>query len=114
METNKLSQRLLAEGWTKDQTPPGLRPWRDFDGGWTYEYRQRLDVVFEAPCGLLWKRNEVSPCGHMSFMGAAGSTGGYGRNRDLTANTTTRAGTSGRWYRSRGTGFDTSDSLIES
>ena len=69
METNKLSQRLLAEGWTKDQTPPGLRPWRDFDGGWTYEYRQRLDVVFEAPCGLLWKRNEVSMCGHMSFMG---------------------------------------------
>lgn len=69
METNKLSQRLLTEGWTKDQTPPGLRPWRDFDGGWTYEYRQRLDVVFEAPCGLLWKRNEVSMCGHMSFMG---------------------------------------------
>lgn len=69
METNKLSQRLLAEGWTKDQTPPGLRPWRDFDGGWTYDYRHRLDVVFEAPCGLLWKRNEVSMCGHMSFMG---------------------------------------------
>ncbi len=69
METNKLSQRLLAEGWTKDQTPPGLRPWRDFDGGWTYDYRHRLDVVFEAPCGLLWHRNEVSCSGHMSFMG---------------------------------------------
>lgn len=69
METNKLSQKLLAEGWTKDQTPPGLRPWRDFDGGWTHEYRSRSNVVFEAPCGLLWKRSEVSCCGHMSFMG---------------------------------------------
>lgn len=69
METNKLSQRLLAEGWTKDQTPPGLRPWRDFDGGWSYDYRSRKNVVFEAPCGLLWKREEVSNSGHMSFMG---------------------------------------------
>lgn len=69
METNQLSRRLLADGWTKDQTPPGLRPWRDFDGGWTYDYRHRGNVVFEAPCGLLWKRNEVSYCGHMSFMG---------------------------------------------
>lgn len=69
METNKLSQKLLAEGWTKDQTPPGLKPWRDFDGGWTYDYRSRSNVVFEAPCGLLWKRREISYCGHMSFMG---------------------------------------------
>ncbi len=69
MEINKLSQGLLAQGWTKDQTPPGLRPWRDFDGGWTYEYRFRSNVVFEAPCGLLWRRNEVSYCGHTSFMG---------------------------------------------
>ena len=46
-----------------------MRPWSDFDGGWTYDYRFRGNVVFESPCGLLWKRNEVSYSGHMSFMG---------------------------------------------
>lgn len=69
METNKISRKLLAEGWTKDQTPPGMRPWSDFNGGWTYDWRHREDVVFEAPCGLLWKRTEFSTAGHMSFMG---------------------------------------------
>ena len=30
---NLISQKLLAEGWTKELTPPGMKPWDDFYGG---------------------------------------------------------------------------------
>lgn len=66
---NKLTERLLAEGWTQDQTPPGCRPWNRWYGGWEYDYRSRLGVVFETPCGLLLERSEVSHSGYMSYMG---------------------------------------------
>ena len=69
MEINKLSQRLLNEGWTEDQTPPGCNPWNRFSGGWTYKYRERLNTVFETPCGLLLKRQEISHSGSMGYMG---------------------------------------------
>jgi len=69
MKTNLASQKLLSEGWTRDQTPPGMKPWNDFEGGWTYRYDTRKDVVFETPCGLLYKRNQLSMSGHMSYMG---------------------------------------------
>ncbi len=68
-EINKISQKLLAEGWTKDQTPPGMKPWDKFYGGWTYAPESRRGVVFETPCGLLYQRNEVSYSGTMYFMG---------------------------------------------
>lgn len=66
---NKLTKRLLAEGWTQEQTPPGCRPWNQWHGGWEYTYQSRLDVVFETPCGLLLERSEVSHSGYMSYMG---------------------------------------------
>ena len=66
---NKLTERLLAEGWTQDQTPPGCRPWNQWYGGWTYNYRQRMHTVFETPCGLLYKRTDLQHSGHMSYMG---------------------------------------------
>ncbi len=69
METNKLSQRLLGEGWTKDQTPPGCRPWNQFYGGWTYEYRSRMNTVFETPCGLLLRRTELGQGGSLGYGG---------------------------------------------
>ena len=69
MDTNKLSLRLLAEGWTKDQTPPGCHPWNGFYGGWTYDLKSRWDCVFETPCGLLYRRSELPQCGTMSVMG---------------------------------------------
>ena len=69
MEINKLSQRLLSEGYTEDQTPPGCNPWNRFYGGWTYLYRSRLDAVFETPCGLLLQRTEISHSGSMGYMG---------------------------------------------
>lgn len=69
MEINKLSLRLLDEGWTEDQVPPGCNPWNRFYGGWTYKYRERLNTVFETPCGLLLERREISHCGSMYYMG---------------------------------------------
>ena len=68
-EINKISQKLRSEGWTQDQTPPGMKPWNKWNGGWEYQPQKRRDVVFEAPCGLLYKRDELSYSGHMSFMG---------------------------------------------
>lgn len=68
-EINKVSQKLLAEGWTQDQTPPGMKPWDSFYGGWTYRPDARRGVVFESPCGLLWQRSEISYSGTMYFMG---------------------------------------------
>lgn len=53
MEQNKLTVRLLAEGYTIDQTPPGCRPWNKFYGGWTYNGDMLQQLVFETPCGLL-------------------------------------------------------------
>lgn len=69
MEINKLTQRLLNEGYTEDQTPPGCNPWNRFYGGWTYNYRNRLNTVFETPCGLLVKRTEIGHSGAMGYMG---------------------------------------------
>lgn len=68
-EINKISQKLLAEGWTQDQTPPGMKPWNKWNGGWEYHPQSRRNVVFETPCGLLYRRDELSYSGHMSFMG---------------------------------------------
>lgn len=68
-ETNQVSLKLLQEGWTKDQTPPGMKPWNDFYGGWTYAPDARRNVVFASPCGLLWQRAEVSYSGTMYYMG---------------------------------------------
>ena len=73
MEINKISRKLLAEGWTKDQTPPGMKGWNEFYGGWTYHYSARLNTVFESPCGLLWKREELSHSGACFFMGVTWS-----------------------------------------
>lgn len=69
MDINKLSLRLLAEGWTQDQTPPGCRPWNSFYGGWTYDYKSRMNCVFETPCGLLYRRGDFLQHESMSFMG---------------------------------------------
>lgn len=69
MKINKISQKLLAEGWTEDQTPPGMKPWNKFYGGWEYHYSSRLNTVFESPCGILWKREELPHSGKCMFMG---------------------------------------------
>ncbi len=59
METNKISQELLAQGWTKDQTPEGFQKWNDFYGGWIYLERVYRGFTFVTPCGLLLKGMKV-------------------------------------------------------
>lgn len=69
MEINKLSERLLSEGWNEDQTPPNCKPWNKFYGGWTYNYRMIWDWVFETPCGLLLEQREMWHDLTMSYGG---------------------------------------------
>ena len=33
-EINELTRRLLAEGYTPEDTPPGMREYEDYEGGW--------------------------------------------------------------------------------
>lgn len=67
MEINKISQELLAQGWTKDQTPEGFRPWNDFYGGWEYSRSTYSKFTFKTPCGLLSKGTHI--IGDMAYMG---------------------------------------------
>ena len=65
---NDLTKRLLAEGWKPEDTPPGLRAYSQYDGGWTYSPEACAAMIFETPCGLLVQGNRFNN-GYMSFMG---------------------------------------------
>lgn len=67
MELTKITKELLAQGWTKDQTPEGFSPWNDFYGGWEYKRSVYHKFVFQTPCGMLVKGEKV--ISHMSYMG---------------------------------------------
>lgn len=67
MELTKITKELLAQGWTKDQTPEGFRPWNDFYGGWEYKRSTYAKFVFETPCGMLIMGDKV--ISDMSYMG---------------------------------------------
>lgn len=67
-QINCLSLQLLQEGWTKEQPPPGCRPWKDYYGGWEFDNAELASMTFETPCGLLvGGAHWIS--GHMSYMG---------------------------------------------
>lgn len=51
-ELNELTKKLLSEGWTKENPPPGYMTWNDYYGGWQYSYRQQQNIIVETPCGL--------------------------------------------------------------
>ena len=68
MERNLVTKRLLAEGWDKSQTPPGMRDWNEFYGGWEYDWKTLSAMTFETPCGLLVNGSRFGN-GHMSYGG---------------------------------------------
>ena len=68
MRLNELTKRLLAEGYTLEDTPPGMRVYSQYDGGWTYTPEARQALTFETPCGLLVK-GEYFSNGYLSFQG---------------------------------------------
>ena len=41
-ELNELTRRLLAEGYTPEDTPPGMQAYKQHEGGWTYEDRKSV------------------------------------------------------------------------
>lgn len=67
MKTNRISLELLAQGWTKDQTPEGFRPWNDFYGGWEYKQSTYRKFIFVTPCGLITKGDHIIT--NMGYMG---------------------------------------------
>mgnify|MGYP001007004932 CR=1 FL=1 len=64
---NKLTERLLAEGYTKENHPDYVEwsNWQDFE----YTQAYILQTVWEAPCGLLKKGSVSLVCGWGSHMG---------------------------------------------
>lgn len=67
-ELNKLTLRLLAEGYTKENPPDFVREWSDFDGGWEYGRSYQNKMVFKTGCGLLVKGSRWRS-GTMYYMG---------------------------------------------
>lgn len=67
-ELNKLTQKLLLEGYTKENPPDFVKPWNKYYGGWEYTTEKQGQLVFETPCGLLVKGSYWNS-GYMSFMG---------------------------------------------
>lgn len=68
MELNELTKELLAKGYTPEDMPPGTRPYREYEGGWTYTREARQALTFETPCGLLVEGNHFSN-GYMAYQG---------------------------------------------
>lgn len=73
MELNKLTQRLFAEGYTKDRHPDYVKDWTyQSYGGFEYTREKKNSMVFSTPCGLLVKGSYWNS-GIMSYMGVTWS-----------------------------------------
>ena len=74
-ELNKLTQRLFAEGYTKDRHPDYVENWTYqsiFYGGFEYTREKKNSMVFSTPCGLLVKGSHWNS-GTMFYMGVTWS-----------------------------------------
>jgi hypothetical protein len=62
---NKLTEKLLSEGYTKENHPDYVRwsSWKDFE----YTRQYLAETVWETPCGLL--KNGINSYNHMSHLG---------------------------------------------
>ena len=67
-DINELTRRLLAEGYKPEDTPPGMRAYNQYEGGWTYDIKTLRAMVYETPCGLL-AEGEHFTNGYMSYGG---------------------------------------------
>ena len=67
-EVNLLTQRLLAEGYTKEAPPDFVKPWNDFYGGFEYRIAYQNNMVFKTSCGLHVKGSHWNS-GTTYFMG---------------------------------------------
>lgn len=67
-ELNKLTLKLLSEGYTKENPPDFVREWNDFYGGWEYKIQHHENLLFKTGCGLLVKGTHWNT-GTMFYMG---------------------------------------------
>ena len=66
-EKNLLTQKLLAEGWTKQNPPDYCDNYCWYYGGFTYSYDFKQKMIFKTPCGLFAQFSSVIEGG--SYMG---------------------------------------------
>lgn len=66
MSMNKLTERLLAEGYTKDNHPDYVR-WYGARGEFEYTSKYLATTVWEAPCGIMRKGDFTH--GYLSYAG---------------------------------------------
>lgn len=52
-EINKLTERLLSEGYTEENQPKDYVPYNKYYGGWQYSHKQQRAMTVKTPCGLL-------------------------------------------------------------
>jgi hypothetical protein len=64
---NELTERLYAEGYTKDNHPESVQ-WSGFKE-FEYTFKHLKSLVWESPCGLLSNCRDTSCLGSMSYMG---------------------------------------------
>lgn len=69
MELNKLTKKLISEGYTKDNPPSNFREWNDFYGGWQYTFEQERNIIVETPCGCVANASTVGTGTLMGYMG---------------------------------------------
>lgn len=67
MTMNLLTERLLTEGYTKDNHPASVQ-WSGFQE-FEYAFKYLKSLVWESPCGLLSNSRDTSCLGNMSYMG---------------------------------------------
>jgi hypothetical protein len=67
-ELNKLTQQLFAQGYSEENHPDWVKPFKSFYGGFTYTVKKLYQLVFSTPCGLLLIGSHFVH-GNMSYMG---------------------------------------------
>ncbi len=55
MKLNQLTEKLLAEGYTKENYPDYVRNYNELYGGFTYKHEYKRQMIFKTPCGLFCK-----------------------------------------------------------
>lgn len=55
MELNQLTEKLLADGYTKENYPDYIKDYNEYYGGFTYRYEYKRQMTFKTPCGLFCK-----------------------------------------------------------
>lgn len=71
-ELNQLTEKLFANGWTREHYPDYVKPYNWFYGGFQYTVSHLRETVYETGCGL-HVSGEYWVSGDMTYMGVTWS-----------------------------------------